>query len=162
MNIITRLQKLSLLVNLKEDADALKKIAAIVKPERFPAKSYIIKENDDGEQMFILNKGTVRVEKDTLSKDRFTVVNLKDEMNIFFGELALLDSDSRSASVYAVTDVECYVIKKNDFERLCVDDPRIGYYIIKEMAKSLSTRLRKMTVNNVNLIAALVYDDQPG
>jgi CRP/FNR family transcriptional regulator, cyclic AMP receptor protein len=108
--------------------------------------------------MYILNSGSVKVEKFTLDKEKFTVVNLKDDMNVFFGEVALMDNDLRSASVYAITAIECFVIKKEDFEKLCDDNNTIGYYITKEIAKSLSLRLRRVTMDNVNLIAALIND----
>ncbi len=159
MNIIERIENVSLFTCIKEDKEALQKIADIIKTEKYPANTYIIKEGETGDKMFILNKGKVRVEKSTLSNDNFTVVNLNDDMNAFFGDIALMDNDVRSASVYTVTDTECYVIKKDDFDKLCESNYKIGYYIIKEIAKSLSTNLRKMTVDRANLIHALVSDD---
>jgi CRP-like cAMP-binding protein len=157
--IIRRLESISLFQHLKADGPALEKIAALIRPETFPADSYIIREGENGNAMYILNRGTVRVEKRTLADDHYTVVNLKDDMNVFFGEVALMDNDTRSASVFATTAVECYVVRKADFERLCEADPRIGYYVVREIAKSLASRLRKTTADSVALIAALVHDD---
>jgi len=141
MKIIDRLGNLSLFSRFKNDETLLLKIAEIIFTENFQAGKYIIKEGDTGDKMYILNKGTVKIEKKTLAGDKFTVVVLKDFMNIFFGELALMDNDVRSASVLAETDCECYVIKKDDFEKFCDENPFVGYHITKEIAKSMSARV---------------------
>jgi CRP/FNR family transcriptional regulator, cyclic AMP receptor protein len=159
MDTLSRLQTISLFSALKQDRERLEKIADLIKVEEFPPDTCIIKEGETGDTMYILNKGSVRVEKQTLSEDKFTVINLEDTMNIFFGEVALMDNDVRSASVFTITDVECFVLKKNDFEQLCEADPRIGYHVVKEIVKSLSSRLRKTTLDSVHLIAALVDFD---
>jgi len=158
-DIINRLQNISLFYELKNNREALEKISKIIKIENFPKNTYIIKEGDIGTKMYILNKGEVRIEKTTLSKDTFTVINLKDDMDAYFGELALIDNDLRSASVVSLTDVECYVIDKKDFENICENNYQIGYYIYKEIAKKLSIRLRKITLDNINLISALISED---
>jgi CRP-like cAMP-binding protein len=160
--IINRLERISLYKNLKKNPSALEKIAALIKTKTFKPNTYIIREGEKGDAMFILNQGAVRVEKNTLSKDKFTVVNLKDDMNVFFGEMALMDDDVRSASVFALTAAECYVIRKDDFERLCETNPQIGYYVIREIARSLAGRLRKTTTDSAALITALIHDEETG
>lgn len=155
-DIINRLSKLSLFSEIKDDRDALIKIASVIKTERFKPNANVIKEGDIGDKMYILNAGTVRIEKQTLSGDTFPVANLSEKMNVFFGEVALMDNDVRSASVSAISEVECFVISKKEFDKICDNDPRIGYYIFKEIAKTLSNRLRKSTLDNINLIAALI------
>lgn len=159
MEIIERLQTISLFSEIKNNSAALEKVAATIKVEKFAPNTYIIREGETGDKMYILNKGTVRIEKSTLDKDTFTLVNLRDTMNVFFGEVALMDSDVRSASIITLVPTECYVIKKSDFDKLCESHPEIGYYIVKEVAILLSGRLRKTTQDNVNLIGALVSDD---
>jgi len=158
--IINRLERISLFKNLQDEPAALENIAALIQAQSFKPAACIIREGENGNAMYILNRGTVRVEKNTVSGDRFTVANLKDDMNVFFGEMALMDSDVRSASVFTVTDVECFVIQKDDFERLCESNPKIGFYVVREIAKSLASRLRKTTADSAALIAALIYDDE--
>jgi small-conductance mechanosensitive channel/CRP-like cAMP-binding protein len=43
----------------------------------------------------------------------------------FFGEMALLSGDSRSATVVAKTDVECYRLDRASFKELCATRPEI-------------------------------------
>ena len=162
LEVIERLKKISLFTHIKRDKAKLKKIATIIKKEKFLAGKYIIVEGEVGDKMFILNKGIVRIEKQTLAEDKFTIVNLKSDMNIFFGEQALMDNDTRSASILAVTDVECYTVKQDRFEKLCNNNKDIGYCMVKEIAKILSTRLRKANIDNIILIEALVSGDENG
>lgn len=159
MDIINRLTRISLFARFREDEAVLKQIAAIISAEKFKAGAYILREGEEGDKMYILNKGEVRVEKKTLAGDPFTVMNLRDDMNVFFGEVALMDNDLRSASIRALTETECYVLRKTDFEKFCEENTRAGYYIIRAIAKSLAMRMRKVTSDNINLIDALVADE---
>ncbi len=159
MNIIDRLKTISLFADIRDDDEMLTKICTIIKKENFKAGACIIKEGEIGDKMYILNRGSVKIEKQTIYNDSFVVDILHDDMNIFFGEIALMDNDFRSASVVAFTDTECFVIKKGDFEKLCRENPEIGYYIIKEIAKSLSLKFRKINQDNVNLINAIIRDE---
>ena len=142
MPIITRLQHVSLFKDIKNDETALKKIEDIITVRNFKSGNKIIKEGEQGDEMFILNAGKVSIEKKTLQDESYTVVSLSDTMNIFFGEQALMDNDTRSATVMAETDCECYVIKKADFDKLGNENPNIG--------------LRKANQDVITLFEALV------
>lgn len=156
MPIVSRLQQVSLFKEIKDNKDALEKIVSIITIRRFAHGDKIIKEGDQGDEMFILNKGKVRIEKKTLQDESYTVVSLSDEMNVFFGEQALMDNDFRSATVLAEIDCECYVIKKTDFDNLGNENPKIGLLITREIAKILSGRLRKTNQDIITLFEALV------
>ncbi len=159
MNIIERLKTISIFSDIKDNSLILEKISSIIKTENYKTGESIIIEGEVGDKMYILNKGSVKIEKKTLYKDSFVVDILYDNMNVFFGEIALMDNDLRSATVVALTDTECYIIKKDDFENLCTEKPEIGYYIIKEIAKSLALKFRKINQDNVNLINAIISDE---
>lgn len=156
MPVINRLQQVSLFKEIKDNEDALKKIEAIITVRDITKGHKIITEGEQGDEMFILNKGKVSIEKKTLQDESYTVVSLSDTMNIFFGEQALMDNDTRSATVVAETDVECYVIKKKDFDKLGDENPTIGLVITREIAKMLSGRLRKANSDVITLFEALV------
>ena len=157
MEAVEKLKKLRMFSLLKNDEESLKKIESILKIEKIHEGKYIINEGEIGDKMYILFSGTVRVEGKTVSNDKFTIAKFRD--NFIFGESALMDNEVRSASVFAETDCECYVINNRDFEKLCEDDPNIGYRIIKEIAKSIIERLRNTTVDKLNLISALINDE---
>jgi CRP-like cAMP-binding protein len=51
----------------------------------------------------------------------------------FFGEMALLSGDARSATVVAKTDVECYRLDRASFQELLADKPQIAEEIKRVM-----------------------------
>jgi CRP-like cAMP-binding protein len=157
-DIIDRLANISIFREFKDQPDILELIADILQIESYKADTYVLREGETGNRMYILNRGTVRVEQRTPAEDNFTVVNLTESMHVFFGEIALLDNDVRSASVKAINDIECFVIHKKDFEELCEKYPVIGYRIMKEIARSLTQRIRKSNQEKINLIQALISD----
>lgn len=158
MPIISRLQQVSLFKDIKDDRGALQKIENIISVRNFSKGHKIITEGEQGNEMFILNKGRVRIEKNTLQNESYTVVSLSEEMNVFFGEQALMDNDFRSATVLAETDCECYVLTKTDFDALGNESPRIGLVITREIAKILSGRLRKSNQDVITIFEALVKE----
>jgi glutaminase len=60
-----------------------------------------------------------------------------------FGEMAILDRSPRSAAVTADTDVECDLLKLEDFEKLGETHPRIKLVLLRNLALGLSRNLRK-------------------
>jgi len=75
--------------------------------QRFRAGDVIVKADTDGDDLYLIRSGRVRVVKKTSRK----VVELATlGKNEFFGEMALLTRQRRSASVVAVEDGELVVI----------------------------------------------------
>jgi glutaminase len=60
-----------------------------------------------------------------------------------FGEMAMLDRAPRSAVVTADTEVECDLLKVEDFDRLGETHPRIKILLLRNLALGLSRKLRK-------------------
>lgn len=156
--MIKKLSKISLFNNFKENKDELIKVANILKPIFFRVGDKIIVEDNDGDCLFILKSGKVLISKKTLEKEDYTIVTLSDEMNVFFGELALLDEDKRSATITALTDCELWSISRKDFFDLGEKEPYLCLIITREIARILASRLRKSNVDVITLFEALVEE----
>src|SRR5580765_3386744 len=74
----------------------LAEIAHLVEEVELPKDAVIFKEGDIGNCMYIIFRGTVRIHKKNQTLATF---NEKE----FFGELSLLDPETRSASATALT-----------------------------------------------------------
>jgi CRP-like cAMP-binding protein len=61
------------------------------------------------------------------------------------GEMGFLDRTPRSAIITAETDVECDILKLDEFERLAETHPRIKIVMFTNMALGIAERLRKAT-----------------
>jgi CRP-like cAMP-binding protein len=60
-----------------------------------------------------------------------------------FGEMALVERAPRSADVIADTEVECDLLKLEDFEGLAKTHPGIKLVLLRNLALQLSRNLRK-------------------
>ena len=60
-----------------------------------------------------------------------------------FGEMALLDESPRSATVTADTEVECDILKIDDFKKFRESHPHIMLVIMRNLALGLSRNLKK-------------------
>ncbi len=61
----------------------------------------------------------------------------------FFGEMALLDRERRSATVTADETLVCYVLERSGFEALSAAHPRAGLALLTSLARELSLRMRR-------------------
>jgi CRP-like cAMP-binding protein len=158
--ILQKLSQIALFDELKEREADLKRLLAIIKIKSYPKGAVIIREGDIGSEMYIVYRGSVEIQKQTRAGDTYTVVKLKAENNVFFGEIALVDDDKRSATVIALEDSEFLVLNKEDFLNLGKTNPEIALPITQAIARILASRLRKTTMDMLTIFDALVNEIQ--
>ncbi len=95
------------------------------------AGSTIFREGDEANELFVIKSGQVRVQIGNR-----TISELGAES--IFGEMALIDSEPRSATVTAITDVELVPVSEKQFLFLVSQTP---YFALKVM-RVLAQRLR--------------------
>ena len=104
---------------------------------RFEAGSVIFREGDLGSEMYIIQRGHVRISLKVGGRERELAVLEKGD---FFGEIALLDeSPARSATATAIDDVEVLELTSRDLDQILRRKPDIA---VRMMTK-LSERLRE-------------------
>ena len=140
------------------EASAIESLSAACHVQKVPRGRAIVEEDSLGESMFVLMRGRVRVEKKTPADDRYTVTFLSHERGDFFGELGLLDSDRRSATVTAETECEVIVIERDRFLQFGDANPVAGLSVTRRIASNLASRLRRANDDVVTLFAALVHE----
>jgi glutaminase len=59
-----------------------------------------------------------------------------------FGEMALLGQTTRSAMVYADTEVRCRILDAGDFARISDEAPLLKITVLENLASDLANRLR--------------------
>ncbi|MCU0822345.1 MAG: cyclic nucleotide-binding domain-containing protein [Spirochaetes bacterium] len=146
-----------------DSEDIINKIAKMCTVKKFKKGSSIIKEGEPGDELYIMLTGEIEIVKETLQKEKYTVVSLKANTGgIYVGEFALLDNDKRSATVIAKTDCECLELKRDRFIKFGDDNPEIGLNITRAIAQQLSTRIRKTNMDVITLFSALVDEISTG
>ncbi|MBN2657501.1 MAG: cyclic nucleotide-binding domain-containing protein [Spirochaetales bacterium] len=156
--IIDKLKKIPLFADICENDGYMNEVSRICTIRKFKKDEKIIVEGDIGSEMFIVYDGAVEIIKRSRAGDDFTVVKLKAEYNVFFGEMALIDDDKRSATVLALEDSVFIVMDKDDFEKLGNRKPEIGLPITRVILKTVASRLRKTNEDLLTLFDALVNE----
>lgn len=158
VEIIERIRKIAIFSDFSGDTERLERIAAKLKVRHHGAGSAIITEGEEGDTLFILNAGNVRILRNTLAGDSFALVNLSADANVYFGEIALIDNDRRSATVTALTDCETLTLTRKDYLALCEEDPVIGYRLTFQLALKLGSALRKSNRDMITMYQALLEE----
>ena len=138
-------------------------VSEIVRPRSAKAGTPIISEGEIGEELFLLDDGTVDVSRtltvvtsrtDFGPKDR-SFVRLSGADHSFFGEMGLISRNKRAATVKAVTNCKLLVISSGNFQELAKSNPMIGYVIITNIARVLASHLQKTNDDVIKLSTAL-------
>ena len=115
----------------------LAEIAHLVEEVELPKDAVIFKEGDIGNCMYIIFRGTVRIHK---GNQTLAVFNEKE----FFGELSLLDPETRSASATTLTDCFLLKIDEEPIYDLFESRPEVVKGIIKILCQRIRTMNQKL------------------
>ncbi len=102
----------------------------------------VFREGDPGQQLFVIAKGeaSVRIRPPGATRDIRLVTF---SAGTVFGEVALLDTEVRSASVQADGELVCYVLEHDVFQQLSISHPGIAMTLLRNLGRELSNRLRR-------------------
>lgn len=145
MDLVSIMRRSELFRGLNEPQ--LRRLGEISTKEIFHRGDVIFEQGSVGERMYIISEGQVEVRVHVrTSGEGQTAVYLGHGQ--VFGEMALIDSGNRSASLVAVgDDTTVYSIPKDAFATLCMTDTAIGYIMMRNMALDLSFKLRHLDNN---------------
>jgi len=132
-------------------AEELEALAASSNTRSFPKNTVVIHENDPADSLFIIESGKVKVYCSDKNGKEF-IMNTQSEGD-YFGELALLDDSSRSASVRTVEKSSFCIVHKDDFNRVLQDHPNMS----RKLIQNLAARVRKLTADVKSLALQDVY-----
>ena len=116
---------------------SLDAILRLTRRRRFRKDEIIFHENDAGDSLFLILRGRVKVAIFGDDGKEVTLSTLSE--GDFFGEMALLDQEPRSATTVAEEECELLALQRDDFTRALEQDPGISASLIQVLAD----RLRK-------------------
>jgi CRP/FNR family transcriptional regulator, cyclic AMP receptor protein len=119
------------------------------------ANETLFSEGDQGSEVYLILKGSVRVVGSVDLDDNRTVhpgFSDLDEGQVF-GELPLFDGEPRSATVMALTDCELAILEGEQLMSFLDAHPELGYPIFKELIHLLVGRLRQANRRIFSLFA---------
>jgi CRP/FNR family cyclic AMP-dependent transcriptional regulator len=113
----------------------LRAVAAVAEELHFKPGELIVKENEIGDALFLITDGSVRITK-SISPDR-TVDLASMGAGECFGEMAAIDEEVRSASVFARQECDVLRIGKEDLQEVLQVSPKIGIELLRIFVKRL-------------------------
>jgi CRP/FNR family cyclic AMP-dependent transcriptional regulator len=139
-SVTPRLTTIPLFADLS--AESLQTLAGIVQFRGFDKGSLIISQDDVGTCMYLLTSGRVRVS--IASPDGKELVLDYLEAPTHFGEMSLVDAQSRSADVFAVTDVELLTLEGCDLSAVIQVQPRLALILIATLSRRLRSTIGRL------------------
>jgi serine/threonine protein phosphatase PrpC len=112
----------------------------VTEVKSYAAGESIIKEGNEGEDLFIILSGKVR-----LHKSEAFITHL--ERGAHFGEMALVDRSPRSASATAEESSRALVLHRPDFYEIIRKEPVLATKLLWSFVQVLTERLRKTTAD---------------
>ncbi len=107
----------------------------------YKAGEVIFKEGDIGDEMFIIYAGKVAITK--MSRDIETTLAVFDEGE-FFGEMAIIDNQPRSATARSVDASKLIVLSSDIFESQISTNPKLIMRILRKMSNRMREADRKI------------------
>ena len=117
-------------------------LLSVARRRRFSRGEVVFHQHDPADTLHLISKGRFAVREDTPLGDSviFAVLGPSD----FFGELALIGGEHRTASVEALEQAETWSIHQLDFERLRRAHPSVSDVLIAALVTNVSRLSRHL------------------
>ena len=115
--------------------DGLEEVRKISTERKYPKGSMIILEEEYGDKLFIVKDGTVKITR-VNDEGKEVILALLGSSEIF-GEMAILDGESRSANVLAQENCTLVVISSEDFLKILKQNFKVSFALMSELAKKI-------------------------
>jgi CRP/FNR family transcriptional regulator, cyclic AMP receptor protein len=130
---ITSLSQVQLFAGL--DHEALRELATSMRHRAFRPGEIIVHRDDPGQVLYIIREGKVKIY--ITSPDGQEVSLAVFGPGDYFGELAMLDGQPRSASAVALEAVEAICLQRTDFINAVMRYPRIAIQVMYVLSRRL-------------------------
>jgi small-conductance mechanosensitive channel/CRP-like cAMP-binding protein len=105
------------------DAQKIDRLSRRLRMVMFGPGEVILRQGDPGDSLYVVRSGQVVVQIGFGGGPK-TVATLTTGQ--FFGEMSLMTGESRSATVVARSDVECYIVDKEAFQEILETQPELA------------------------------------
>ena len=113
----------------------LQRVLDLARERAYPKNSVILFEDDPGDALYVVKDGQVKVV--LIGEDGREVILSVLGPGEFFGEMALIDDEPRSAHVIAMDDSALLVLRREDFQGLLAETPAIALSMLRELTRRL-------------------------
>jgi CRP-like cAMP-binding protein len=135
----------------------LAQVAQVAVPRRFATGQVIFREGDQSDTCYVVSQGHARAPR--AHRDGRTLALARFGPGDIFGELAMFDDESRSATVEALDDLHALAILGHDMRRLLKEHPDIAVKLVIALGRRLraaNERLARQSFQTVQSRVASV------
>src|ERR671938_50869 len=118
------------------DDPAARELRSLLQVHESPVNTELFHHGDEGNAMYLIEKGRVRISVQDTSGQHVTLAELA--RGDFFGEMALIDGKPRSADATVTEDARLAVLARGDFVEFVRRNPDVAL----EMLSAVTHRLR--------------------
>lgn len=156
-----QLKNYKIFENLNDDQ--IDKFHPVISKEKIESGNKFIVEGDEGNSIYLLLEGeaeinqalTLSVNKGESDKREKSIMKLTDRDFPQFGEMSIFsEGDVRTANVRAQTDCTLAKIDKEDLFKICNDNPKIGFLVMRNLGRIITQNLIKANQNVLKLTTA--------
>jgi CRP-like cAMP-binding protein len=146
---IQNLKSAPLFAELKEND--LENITKMAVRQVYKKDNMVLIEEEIGSTMFIILHGRVKISRIN-EEGREVILSVLVDGD-FFGEMAILDGETRSANAFTLEDTELMIIRKENFMEILRSYPQVAINLLKELAHRL--RRSDAQIKSLSLQSAL-------
>ncbi|HEY1522848.1 MAG TPA: Crp/Fnr family transcriptional regulator [Solirubrobacteraceae bacterium] len=132
----------------------LDQVAQVAVPRHFAANQVVFREGDSSDTCYVIRDGHVRAVRAHL--DGRTITLAQFGPGDFFGELAMLDEERRSATIETLEKTEALAILGTDMRRLLREHPEISVKLIAALGRRLRETNERLTRQSFQTVQSRV------
>jgi CRP-like cAMP-binding protein len=119
-------------------AEEIASIAAVAQDHTYLPGQIIVTQGTPGQAFYLITSGRVAIERDGAVLGAFGAGD-------FFGEMSLLDSAPRSATIRAIDETRCLMLSSWDFKSLIEKTPSIAIKLLEVLSRRLRVADERLT-----------------
>jgi CRP/FNR family cyclic AMP-dependent transcriptional regulator len=108
----------------------------------YPKNTILISKGDKSDQLFVVLKGKLKVSI-TDASGKEIIMSLLGAGD-YFGEMAMIDGESRSATIVTTQASEVLTISRDDFHRTLMSSPELMFELLKVLARKVRIATDKL------------------
>jgi uncharacterized membrane protein len=131
--------------------EAAQEVYTLLQSRNVPNGTLLFRAGDVGDSLYLIDGGRVRISVSDEDKKEIVLAELKE--GDFFGEMAIIDGQKRSADATVLEDARLYVLERDDFLRFVNNNPAVALQLLSATFQRLrrtDRMLQQRVSRNVN------------
>jgi CRP-like cAMP-binding protein len=129
-------------------------LASVAVPRSWAAGEVIFREGDPGDTCYVVQSGAVRVLRNHYDGRTITLAELRP--GDLFGELAMFDTERRSATVESAAETRAVALLAGDMRRLLLLHPDMSLKLLSAFAERLREANERISRQSFQTVASRV------